>query len=172
VLDGLRGCYAKLRLKVHEIKTAVAQVWGRKFLGYSLWLSRQAQVRLAVAGEAVQRYSSASARWRQTGRSMGQIAQDLQAFLPGWKAYFQLAQTPKVWRGLDEWMRRRLRAIQLKFWGRGTTMYRELRSLGASRDIAAQVAGNACRWWYNCSGEVNRVLTIAYFDRLGVPRLC
>jgi RNA-directed DNA polymerase len=174
VLDGLRACYARLRLKVNETKTAVARVWGRKFLGYSLWRSRQAQARLAVAGEAVQRYKQRIRQMtrRQTGRSMGQIAQDLQAFLPGWKAYFQLAQTSKVWRGLDEWMRRRLRAIQLKFWGRGTTMYRELRSLGASRDIAAQIAGNACRWWYNSSGEVNRVLTIAYFDSLGVPRLC
>ena len=30
VLDGLRSCYAKLRLKVNETKTAVAPVWGRK----------------------------------------------------------------------------------------------------------------------------------------------
>jgi hypothetical protein len=45
---------------------------------------------------------------RNAGRSMSQIAQDLRAFLPGWKAYFQLAQTPKVWRGLDEWLRHRL----------------------------------------------------------------
>jgi RNA-directed DNA polymerase len=37
VLDGLRTCYAKLRLKVNETKTAVASVWGRKFLGYKLW---------------------------------------------------------------------------------------------------------------------------------------
>lgn len=174
VLKGLRACYAKLRLQVNETKSAVAQVWGRKFLGYCLWETRQAQVKLAVAAEAVQRYKQRIRQMtrRQTGRSMNQIVQDLQAFLPGWKAYFQLAQTPKVWRALDEWLRHRLRATQLKFWRRGPTIYRELRALGASRDVAAQVAGNARRWWHNSALALNRVLTIAHFDRLGVPRLC
>lgn len=98
---------------------------------------------MLVAREAVQRYKQRIRQMtrRQTGRSMDQIAQDLQAFLPGWKAYFQLAQTPKVWRGLDEWLRHRLRAIQLKFWCRGPTVYRGLRALGASRDMAAQISG-------------------------------
>jgi RNA-directed DNA polymerase len=174
VLDGLRACYARLRLKVNETKTAVAPARGRKFLGYCLWTTPQEQVKLAVSGEAVQRYKQRIRRMtrRQTGRSMSQIAQDLREFLPGWKAYFQLAQTPKVWQRLDEWLRHRLRAIQLKFWCRGTTIYRELRALGASRDVAAQVAGNARRWWHNSALGLNRVLTIAYFDRLGVPRLC
>ncbi|KLN52091.1 reverse transcriptase (RNA-dependent DNA polymerase) [Variovorax paradoxus] len=45
VLDGLRACYAKLRLNVNETKTAVALVWGRKFLGYSLWASLQGDVK-------------------------------------------------------------------------------------------------------------------------------
>ena len=39
VLQALRGCYAKLALKVNEAKTAVAPVWGRKFLGYCFWAS-------------------------------------------------------------------------------------------------------------------------------------
>jgi RNA-directed DNA polymerase len=174
VLDGLRACYARLRLKVNETKTAVAAVWGRKFLGYCLWAAPQRQAKLAVAGEAVQRYKQRIRQMtrRQTGRSMSQIARDLQAFLPGWKAYFQLAQTPSVWRRLDQWLRHRLRAIQLKFWCRGPTMYRELRALGASSDAAAQIAGNSRRWWHNSALGLNRVLTIAYFDRLGVPRLC
>jgi hypothetical protein len=51
-------------------------------------------------------------------------------------------------------------------------MYRELRALGASRDVAAQIAGNSRRWWHNSALGLNRVLTIAHFDRLGVPRLC
>ena len=67
--------------------------------------------------------------------------------------------------------RRRLRAIQLKHWKRGTTMYRELRALGASEQTAYRVAANSRRWWRNSAMDLNRVLTIAYFDRLGVPRL-
>jgi hypothetical protein len=38
----------------------------------------------------------------------------------------------EVWRTLDEWLRHRLRAIQLKHWRRGSTIYRELTHLGAA----------------------------------------
>ncbi len=83
---------------------------------------------------------------RVRGRSLEQIAQDLQAYVPGWKAYFRLAQAVTVRRELDEWLRHRLRAVQLKQWQRGTTMYRKLRARGASVDTAARIAGNARRW--------------------------
>lgn len=90
--------------------------------------------------------------------------------MPGWKAYFRLAQTPKVMRGLDEWLRHRLRAVQLKQWRGGTTMFRALRALGASVDLAARIAGHARRWRRNSRMGLNRVLPVEYFDRLGVPR--
>ena len=90
--------------------------------------------------------------------------------MPGCKAYFRLAQTPKVLRELDEWLRHRMRAVQLEQWRRGTTMFRELRQLGADADLAARIAGNARRWWRNSAMGLNRVLPIAHFDRLGVPR--
>jgi RNA-directed DNA polymerase len=66
------------------------------------------------------------------------------------------SQTPGVWRTLDERLRHRLRATQLKHWQRGTTMCRELE---------AQVAGG------DADRLVKTVLTIVDFDRLGVPRL-
>jgi hypothetical protein len=107
---------------------------------------------------------------RTKGRSLEQIAEDLRGYVPGWKAYFRLAQTPKVMRELDEWLRHRLRAVQLKQWRRGTTMFRALQALGASVDLAARIAGNARRWWRNSRMGLNRVLSVEYFDRLGVPR--
>ena len=41
VMALLQKCYAKLRLKVNEAKSAVASVKGRKFLGYSFWFHRE-----------------------------------------------------------------------------------------------------------------------------------
>jgi len=81
------------------------------------------------------------------------------------------AQTPGVWLALDERLRHRLRAIQLKHWRRGPTIYRELRALGASGDAARQTAAGSRRRWRKSAQFLNSVLTIAYFDRLGVPRL-
>ena len=102
---------------------------------------------------------------------MAEVIERLRLYLLGWKAYFGLAQTPGIWRTLDEWLRHRLRAIQLKHWKCGITMFRELRKLGASPQVAQRVAANSRSWWRNSDGDIKRVLTIAYFDRLGVPRL-
>jgi RNA-directed DNA polymerase len=95
----------------------------------------------------------------------------LRSYVLGWKAYFGLTQTPRIWRELDEWMRHRLRAIHLKHWRRGPTIYRELLNLGAKPKVALLVAKNSRRWWCNSRFALNNVLTIAYFDRLGMPRL-
>ena len=108
---------------------------------------------------------------RSGGRSMAEVIERLKPYLLGWKAYFGLAQTPRVWRTLDEWLRHRLRAIQLKQWKRGSTIYLELINLGAAEHVARRVAENSRCWWRNSDGDIKRVLTIANFDKLGAPRL-
>jgi RNA-directed DNA polymerase len=173
VMAYLRTLYAKLKLQINEAKSAVASAFGRKFLGYALWVAKGREVKCAVAHKALDNFK---ARIRQLtrrsgGRSMGEVVDKLRPYLLGWKAYFGLAQTPKVWRRLDEWLRHRLRAIALWHWRRPKTIYREIQALGASQDVAKQVAGNCRRWWHNSAMLLNSVLTIAYFDRLGVPRL-
>ena len=95
----------------------------------------------------------------------------LRPYLLGWKACFGLAQTPGVWRELDEWLRHRLRAIQLKQWRHGPTIYRELQALGAKPAVARRVAANGRCWWRNGEKLLNSVLALAWFDRLGLPRL-
>ena len=173
VMALLGKLYGDLKLQINEAKSAVASALGRKFLGYALWGAKGKEVKCAVAAKAMDDFK---ARIRQLtcrsgGRSMAQVVEKLRPYLLGWKAYFGLAQTPKVWRELDEWLRHRLRAIQLKHWKRSKAIYRELRALGASQDVANQVAGNCHRWWRNSNGVIKRALTIAYFDQLGVPRL-
>lgn len=173
VMAYLRKLYCSLKLQINEAKSAVGSAFGRKFLGYALWVAKGREVKCAVAHKAL---DSFKARIRQLtrrsgGRSMEQVVEKLRPYLLGWKAYFGLAQTPGVWRELDEWLRHRLRAIQLKHWKRPKAIYRELKALGASQDVANQVAANGRRWWRNSDGALKRVLTIAYFDQLGVPRL-
>ena len=168
----LRRCYAKLQLKVNEAKSAVASVKGRKFLGYSFWFAKDG-VKRRVADKPLVTFKQRIRQLtrRSGGRSMEAVIERLRPYLLGWKAYFGLAQTPQVWRTLDEWLRHRLRAIQLKHWRRGSTIYRELTHRGAADHVAKRVAQNARCWWRNSNGDIKRVLTIAYFDKLGVPRL-
>ena len=170
----LRRLYDRLRLQVNERKSAIASAFGRKFLGYSFWLSAQGEIKRGVASQALQRFKSRIRQLtsRNGGRSVTQVVESLRPYLLGWKAYFGLSQTPRRWRGFDEWIRRRLRAIQLKQWKTGRRTYRELRKLGAWPDLAAAIAGNSHRFWHNSVGLIHGVLTVAWFDRLGLPRLC
>ena len=173
VMALLRRLYAGLKLQINEAKSAVTSALGRKFLGYALWVAKGGEVKCKVADKALGTFK---ARIRQLtrrsgGRSLEQVMDKLRSYLLGWKAYFGLAQTPRIWRELDEWLRHRLRAIRLRQWKRPKTIYRELRALGASETVAKRVAGNSCRWWRNSGLLLNSVLTVAYFDRLGVPRL-
>ena len=173
VMAWLRKLYGKLKLQINEAKCAVCSAFGRKFLGYALWVAKGQEVKCKVAAKALDDFKARIRRLtrRSVGRSMSQVVDKLRPYLLGWKAYFGLAQTPRVWRELDEWLRHRLRALQLKHWKRGATIYRELRSLGATHDVGRQVSVNGRRWWRNSAKLLNSILTIAHFDRLGLPRL-
>ena len=173
VMETLKRLYARLRLRINESKSAVAPAHTRKFLGYSFWYAKGRTVKLRVAEPAL---ATMKERVRNTtrrgsGRSIKAVIAELASYLPGWKRYFRLAETPRVMRDLDKWIRHRLRVIQLKQWKRGKTTYRELRRLGAADDIARQVAANTRRWWKNAAMLLHAVLPTSYYDRLGVPRL-
>jgi len=172
VMAGLTRLHGKLKLTINEAKSAVARATTRKFLGYSFYVRGDA-VKRKVAAAAIATYKRRIRRitGRNTGRSIEQVVEQLRAYVPGWKAYFRLAQTPSIFRGLDEWLRHRLRALHLKHWKRGATAYAALRRLGASPSDALRVAQGMRHWWANSRYHLNRALPISYFDRLGVPRL-
>jgi len=170
----LKRLFARLRLQVNEAKSTVARARERKFLGYSFWISKGRVIRLRVAPAAL---AEMKARVRVItsrtgGRSLKAIAVELRSYLSGWKLYFRLAETPSVFRGLDEWLRHRLRAVQLKQWKQGPTICGELLARGATRPVARAVAAHARRWWAMAAhGGTQSALPLSYFDRLGVPRL-
>lgn len=174
VMALLLRLYGHLRLKVNEAKSAVASVFQRKFLGYSFWVAPGGKIKRRVATKAMATFKQRVRQLtrRSGGRSLEQVAERLRSYVLGWKAYFRLADTPKVWKELDQWIRHRMRAIQLKQWRRGRTAYRELLARGASPDVACMVAGNYRRLWRNSGQALNAALDLSWADQVGIPRLC
>jgi group II intron reverse transcriptase/maturase len=173
-MQTLRRLYARLRLRVNEAKSAVARPQDRKFLGYSFWYARGGEVRRRVAPKALaamkERVREITAR--NGGKSIEVVVAELRSYLAGWKQYFRLADTPSIFNGLDEWIRRRLRLVHLKQWKRGTTVFRELRARGAPRHAAATAALFAKNWWKVAGHKALQIaLPTSYYDRMGVPRL-
>ena len=146
----------------------------RKFLGYSFWYAKGGEVRRRVAPKALEamkeRVREITAR--NGGRSIAVVIAELRSYLAGWKQYFRLADTPRVLGDLDEWIRHRLRLVQLKQWKRGTTVFRELRARGVSQHVAAMAALFARSWWKVAGHRALQIaLPTSYYDGMGVPRL-
>lgn len=173
VMRLLRKLYGKLHLTINETKSAVARVFGRKFLGFAFWVAPGRIVRRKVADKATKAFRDRVRELtrRSGGRSLKAVIDRLRTYVLGWRAYFRLAQTPKAFATFDEWMRHRLRAIQLKHWKRGKTMYRELLAMGAKPDLARRIAANSRRWWRNSGKALNAVLTRRWLADLGAPSL-
>lgn len=173
VMAAMQEMFQALRLKINAEKSAVAQASSRKFLGFSFWYGPSGKVCIRVAAKAREKMK-AEVRFltrRTIGRSLTMVVEDLRSYLIGWKNYFKLADTPGVFRDLDQWIRHRLRALQLKHWKRGTTMFRELRTRGASESLAAKIAAHGRRWWHTSGKYLHIILKNRIFDEMGVPRL-
>ncbi|MGB8666746.1 MAG: group II intron reverse transcriptase/maturase [Serratia inhibens] len=162
----------KLKLKVNVRKSAVARPETRKFLGYSFRTGRK--VWCVVSPESVKRFKIRvrELTGRNTGRSLEQLIQPLKRYLTGWKSYYKLNQWPSLLCNLNGWIRRRLRSILWKQWKTGRKRYKELRSRGVSKDLAAQTAGSDHKEWrISCSPALNIALSNMLFTRLGLPEL-
>jgi len=162
----------RLKLKVNKAKSAVARPAVRKFLGFSFTGGRTPKRR--IAPQALDRFEARVRELtrRTRGASLTQTVEQLSRYLTGWRGYFGFCETPSVLRGLDEWTRRRLRAIAWKQWRRGRTRFAELRRRGVGTDLAAQTAGSPHGpWRLSNSPALNIALPNASWRALGLPPL-
>lgn len=138
----------RLKLKVNESKSAVAKTGERKFLGFSISSTRQAKRRIAPKALLRCKRKIRELTRRTRGISLEQMTKELAAYLRGWKSYFGFCETPSVLQALDQWIRRRLRSVIWKQTKRRSS------------------------WRLVNSVKRHAAYPVAYFDSLGVPRLC
>ena len=173
VMAGIERFLAKrLRLKVNKAKSAVAKPSVRKFLGFSFTGGNEPRRRIAPQALARFKARVRELTRRTCGRSLAQIVKELSVYLTGWRGYFGFCQTPSVLRGLDEWLRRRLRAIAWKQWKRGNTRFAELRRRGVGRELAAQTAGSPHGPWRLGNSPAPKIaMPNRFFASLGLRSL-
>jgi RNA-directed DNA polymerase len=170
VLAGIEKFLEKrLKLKINKAKSAVAKPSVRKFLGFSFTGGKEPRRR--IAPQAIARFKAKVRELtrRTCGQSLAQIVKKLSVYLIGWRGYFGFCPTPSVLRALNEWLRRRLRAIAWKQWKRGDTRFAELRRCGVGRDLAAQTAGSPHGPWRLANSPALTIaMPIAFFSALGL----
>jgi RNA-directed DNA polymerase len=162
----------RLKLKVNKAKSAVARPSVHKFLGFSFTGGQQPRRR--IAPQAIDRLKARIRELtrRTGGQSLSQVVKELSCYLIGWRAYFGFCETPSVLRALDQWVRRRLRAIAWKQWKRGRTRFARLRRRGVGRELAAQTAGSPHGpWRLSNSPALSIALPNAFFTSLDLVTL-
>ena len=162
----------RLKLRVNAAKSAVDQPERRKFLGFSFKTGTVPKRRIAPA--ALDRFKERvrGLTRRRCGTSLEAAIKSLAPYLIGWRGYFGFSELPSELRSLDQWIRRRLRAIVWRQWKRGRKRYQELLRRGVDHDLAARTAGSGHGpWRMALTPAMHLALPNVFFTNLGLPSL-
>jgi RNA-directed DNA polymerase len=161
-----------LRLKVNEKKSAVDRPWKRRFLGFSFTFHKNPKIR--VSQESIKRCKQRIRELtsRRKSMNMKDRIDKLNRYLVGWLGYYQLAETPTIFRELDKWIRRRLRMIRWKEWKKIKTKYKNLKKYGVQERKAWEWANTRKGYWRVASSPIlHSALGNRYWDSQGLKSL-
>jgi RNA-directed DNA polymerase len=173
VMDSLeRLLRRRLRLRINREKSAVARPWERKFLGYTV--TRRRPVKLKVSPASVKRLKDKLRPILRSGRgrTLGHTIGHLKPILAGWRAYFGKAEVKSAFQELDEWIRRKLRAVVWRQWKTPAIRVKQLECRGIPRTEAKRAAYSACGPWRMARlGVLERAIPTAELRRSGLVML-
>ena len=159
----------RLKLTVNADKSAVDRPVARAFLGFSFTIRRMPRRR--IAPRALVRCKARVGEMTRGNRnvSLVRLVAELSRYLVRWRGYFGFCEIPSVLCRLDQWIRRRLRAIVWRQWKRGRTRFTALRRRGVGTDLAAQTAvGAHGPWRISASPALSYALLSASSATLGL----
>jgi len=162
----------RLRLVVNREKSAVARPWKRKFLGYTV--TTHFQPKLRVAPQSVKRLKTKLRELfrRGRGRNLAKFLEELRPILIGWVSYYRKSEVRGVFEQLDQWIRRKLRAILWRQWKRPRTRVKELMRRGLTEETACISACNGRGPWWNAgASHMNRAVPTRVLRKLGLVSL-
>ncbi len=171
VMDSLKQFLNKrLRLKVNEGKSSVSKVTERQFLGFRIL--QNGKINISKKSEENVKRVIRSITKRNRGRSLGKVIADLNKKLGGWINYFKLIDRPEQLRGLDRWIRNRLRCYRLKQRKRSYPIAKFLMGLGVNARHAWNTAKSDKGWWrLSMSPAIKQAMSNAWFEGQGLINL-
>lgn len=160
----------KLRLRVNEKKSKVAQAEECKFLGYKVLNDGK----LVIARESVKRFKDKIRQLtkRNRGIELERIVSQLNQQILGWVGYYRLTEYSSQFKDLDGWIRRKLRCYRLKQKKRTYTIAKWLIELGVTAHSAWITAKSSKGWWrLSKTPALHQALNKQWFAKLGLISL-
>jgi len=152
-------------LPVNKEKSKVAPIKEVGFLGFQILRGK-----LRVSNQARDKFKKKVREMtkRNNPLSMRQIILMVNKYLAGWVAYFSIQEFRQIFRHLDEWIRSRLRSIQLKKWKKPAKFQRMMIRAGYTPAEARKTWVKMDRWQSVERKEVIFTLNLEWFKRQGL----
>ncbi len=160
----------KLKLKVNEEKSAVAPVGERKFLGYTVTSKDGPK----IAKEAMERFKKrVREQFRKgRGRTIKETVKELKPKLMGWANYFYRTEDSRQMKGLDQWIRHKLRDIIWRQLKTARARMRAMTQRGVNRTTAIRLAwSRKGPWRCSLSPPMQHAYRNKYFEEIGLVSL-
>jgi RNA-directed DNA polymerase len=146
VMESLKQFLGKrLKLKVNEGKSGVAEISEREFLGFQLL--RDGRIDISTKSKQRVKVVIKTLTKRNRGVSLKRVITELNDRLRGWINYFKLTERPSTLEDLDGWIRRKLRCYRLKQRKRSYPIAKFLIELGVQAQSAWKIAKSGKGWW-------------------------
>lgn len=160
----------KLKLKVNQQKSAVAQPWDRKFLGFTFTKGKE-PAKIAIHESRVKRLKDKIRNLTKKMRG-NKITDSIRKFIMpitrGWANYFSITEERGIFKELDGWIRRKLRGILWRQWKKAETRYKKLKALGLKDHTAKKWAySNKGPWRMARTYCMNRAISNSVIESMG-----
>jgi len=106
---------------------------------------------------------------RNHGGNLPETVKRLNTLLRGWGNYFRIANCKCLFKDLMQWIRRRLRMMQMREWKSWKPLHKMLKRRGYKGDFAKI---SMRRWRNSSSPLIHYALPNSWFDELGLVNLC
>lgn len=161
----------KLFLKVNREKTSVAPISKVKYLGYGFYRRKgKCQFRVHPKSKAKLKEKLRAITDRSKAISNEKRSERFSQIVKGWVNYFKLADMTGMLRKVDEWTRRRIRAIYWKQWKKLKTRYRMIRQYKIPEWKVRELA-NCRKGIWRAALMLNQVLSNKEIARQGYVSL-
>lgn len=163
----------KLHLKVNQEKSAVKHIMKSKFLGFSMYPTKDGY-KLCVHKESIKRLKDKIRKIlkRNRGRNITTILEELAIVTRGWINYYALADMKNHMVKMDSWIRRKIRTYMWKGWKKIKTRFKMLRRYGISESKAWEFSNTRKGYWkISKSPILHRTLTDDIIRDLGFRSL-
>ena len=163
----------KLKLKVNTQKSQTGSPLKLKFLGFSLYKSKEG-AGIRANEKSLKRFKQRvkEITSRKRGRAITQVLNELKRYTVGWLNYYGIADMKSQIQRFNGWIRRRIRMYIWKAWKKVSAKFRNLQILGVNKQKAWEWSNTRKGYWRISNSYILTVsLTNSYLESIGYDNI-